>query len=228
MLGFRHIGKSAGKRAKESGKELQKLTRQDLLSLLLDQTREVDRLRDEAVLAQNEINGLNAFGERLKAKLDDKDAQLNHLKARLDDKDVALQQLFDVTREMATANNQAERLALLLKAEEILTDRYFHQSETTAEEVVSRTDSSEFEEVTVSIEENEEPVASVSVPAEAAVSVPAEASVSVPVDDVQTTRHDALAFTGSIDVISTDPAPSTAVDYLYVDPTPLAHVEEVR
>lgn len=220
MLGFRHIGKSAGKRAKESGKELQKLTRQDLLSLLLDQTREVDRLRDEAVLAQNEINGLNAFGERLKAKLDDKDAQLDHLKARLDDKDVALQQLFDVTREMATANNQAERLALLLKAEEILTDRYFHQSETTAEEVVSRTDSSEVEEVTVSIEENEEPVASVS--------VPAEASVSVPADDVQTTRRDALAFTGSIDVISADPAPSTDVDYLYVDPVPLAYVEEVR
>jgi len=210
MLGFRHIGKSAGKRAKESGKELQKLTRQDLLSLLLDQTREVDRLRDEAVLAQNEINGLNAFGERLKAKLDDKDAQLDHLKARLDDKDVALQQLFDVTREMATANNQAERLALLLKAEEILTDRYFHQSETTAEEVVSRTDSSEFEEVTVSGEENEEP------------------EVSVSSDDVHAESHDALAFTGSIDVISTDPAPSTAVDYLYVDPTPLAHVEEVR
>lgn len=220
MLGFRHIGKSAGKRAKESGKELQKLTRQDLLSLLLDQTREVDRLRDEAVLAQNEINGLKAFGERLKAKLDDKDAQLDHLKARLDDKDVALQQLFDVTRDMATANDQAERLALLLKAEEILTDRYFHQSEAAAEEAVADTDSSEGEEVTVSGEENEEP--------EASVSVPAEASVSVPADDVQTTSYDALAFTGSIDVISADPAPSTDVDYLYVDPTPLAHIEEVR
>ena len=98
MLSFRHIGKSAGKRANDSGKELQKLTRQDLLSLLLDQTREVDRLRDELVLAQNATNELNAFAERLKAKLDDKDAQISHLKARLDDKDVALQQLFELTR----------------------------------------------------------------------------------------------------------------------------------
>lgn len=210
MLTFRNKGKSAGKSAQSAGKELQKLNRQDLLELLLEQMREADRLRVELAASQAENEELEALADRLKAKLDDKDAQLDHLKSRLDDKDVALQQLFDVTRDMATANDQAERLALLLKAEEILTDRYFHQSETTAEEVVSRTDSSEFEEVTVSGEENEEP------------------EVSVSSDDVHAESHDALAFTGSIDVISTDPAPSSDVDYLYVDPTPLAHVEEVR
>ena len=113
MLSFRHIGKSAGKRANDSGKELQKLTRQDLLSLLLDQTREVDRLRDELVLAQNATNELNAFAERLKA--------------RLDDKDVALQQLFELTREMAEASGRKERLELLLEAEDVLAERYLHQ-----------------------------------------------------------------------------------------------------
>ena len=127
MLSFRHIGKSAGKRANDSGKELQKLTRQELLSLLLDQTREVDRLRDELVLAQNATNELNAFAERLKAKLDDKDAQISHLKARLDDKDVALQQLFELTREMAEASGHKERLELLLEAEDVLAERYLHQ-----------------------------------------------------------------------------------------------------
>lgn len=66
--------------------DLQKLRRVDLLELLLEQIR-----KNEIQTA--ELEEATDLGERLKAKLDDKDAQLERLKVKLDDKDAQLERL---------------------------------------------------------------------------------------------------------------------------------------
>lgn len=74
-------------------KELQKLRRQDLLELLLDQMLENDTLRDTLAERDERVEDLSAMADRLKAKLDDKDQQIEHLKSKLDDKDVQIEHL---------------------------------------------------------------------------------------------------------------------------------------
>ncbi len=76
-------------------KELHKLGRQDLLQLLLVQSREVARQKK----ATEEIRALlekeRELTDRLKEKLNAKDETIEHLKARLNDKDEALKILRD-------------------------------------------------------------------------------------------------------------------------------------
>ncbi len=71
-------------------KELRKLSREDLLRLLLAQSREVSRQKGELGTLKEDKAQLEESLERLKAKLDDKDAQIERLKTRLDDKDAKL------------------------------------------------------------------------------------------------------------------------------------------
>ncbi len=74
-------------------KELRKLRRQDLLQLLLAQSREVARLQEELEHMNIELKTRQETDERLKRRLDDKDAQLERLKRRLDDKDARLEEM---------------------------------------------------------------------------------------------------------------------------------------
>ena len=71
-------------------KELHKLSREDLLRLLLAQSKEVSRLKAELETVKTGRNEAQETLERLKAKLDEKDAQLEKLKGRLDEKDAML------------------------------------------------------------------------------------------------------------------------------------------
>ena len=118
--------------------ELQRLKRQDLLELLLEQMRDNDALR--AVIAEHEatIDELTALTDRLKGKLDDKDLSLDHLKSklddkddfiarlkgRLDDKDVVLEGIHNSVRMMAETDDMATHTSLLLKIESALANHY--------------------------------------------------------------------------------------------------------
>lgn len=71
-------------------KELHKLSRQDLLQLLLAQSREVARQKSSIEELKESLSQEKALTERLKDKLNDKDETIEHLKRRLDDKDESL------------------------------------------------------------------------------------------------------------------------------------------
>lgn len=78
--------KQSADSASASGKEFQKLRRVDLLELLVDQVRENEELTAS-------VTDLKDLSERLKAKLDQKDAQIERLKGRLDMKDAQIAEL---------------------------------------------------------------------------------------------------------------------------------------
>jgi len=68
-------------------RELRRLRRQDLLQMLLAQSRESVRLQTELDEKDKDLHLLQENYERLKKKLDEKDAQIEKLKGRLDHKD---------------------------------------------------------------------------------------------------------------------------------------------
>ena len=74
-------------------KELRRLRRQDLLQLLVEQSREAARLQSESDEKSGELKQLNESYERLKNKLDEKDIQLERLKEKLNEKDALLEKL---------------------------------------------------------------------------------------------------------------------------------------
>nr|WP_304968919.1 hypothetical protein [uncultured Acetatifactor sp.] len=85
-------------------KELRKLHRQDLLELLVEQSREASRLSAALDEKEQECREITENNERLKAKLDEKDAglaqhtaasgeQLESLKGKLDEKDAQIEKL---------------------------------------------------------------------------------------------------------------------------------------
>jgi|GEM_PF-2812496 len=71
-------------------KELRKLRRQDLLQLLLAQSREVARQQELGDELRGEYEQQQETDRRLKDKLDEKDAQLERLKKKLDQKDAEI------------------------------------------------------------------------------------------------------------------------------------------
>lgn len=71
-------------------KELHKLSRQDLLELLLSQSKEVARQQAQIAELEEADSVTQESYARLKQKLDEKDAQLEKLKSRLDEKDAAI------------------------------------------------------------------------------------------------------------------------------------------
>lgn len=116
---------------RDANKELQKLRRMDLLELLLDQTRETERL-------SSRVDELEDLTDRLKGKLDDKDAQIEHLKSRLNDKDTRIAQLEERNRALAEANGSIS-IDELRVVEERALETYLAQrrAKTTSHGVVS-------------------------------------------------------------------------------------------
>lgn len=74
-------------------KELHKLRRQDLLQLLLSQGKEALALQAKLNHASSALIQTKADCDRLKEKLNEKDALIEKLKGRLDDKDVRIGKL---------------------------------------------------------------------------------------------------------------------------------------
>ena len=74
-------------------KELRRLRRQDLLQLLVEQSREAARLQAESDGKSEELAQLDESYERLKEKLNEKDDQLERLKEKLNEKDSQLEKL---------------------------------------------------------------------------------------------------------------------------------------
>lgn len=92
MLGM-NDNRRKGSAAKGQGKDLQRLSRIDLLELLVSQMREADDLRITIEERDHTISNLTDLADRLKDKLDLKDGQIDHLKERLDDKDALIGRL---------------------------------------------------------------------------------------------------------------------------------------
>ena len=82
-------------------KELRRLGRQDLLQLLLAQSKEVSRQRALIEELKHDITEEQELTERLKAKLDEKDETIAHLKRRLDAKDESMNKMKADTAEMS-------------------------------------------------------------------------------------------------------------------------------
>ena len=74
-------------------KELHRLSRQDLLQLLLAQSKEVARQRAVIEELKNNAEKDHELIDRLKARLDEKDETIAHLKRRLDAKDETMNKL---------------------------------------------------------------------------------------------------------------------------------------
>lgn len=74
-------------------KQLHKLRRQELLQLMLEQGKEALALQTKLNDINSEYLQANAGYERLKEKLDEKDAVIERLKKRLDGKDAVIEKL---------------------------------------------------------------------------------------------------------------------------------------
>ena len=74
-------------------KEMHKLSRQDLLQMLLSQVREVSRLKESVSQLEAHAAEQEETFTRLKQKLDDKDAQLDKLMGLLAEKDESIRTL---------------------------------------------------------------------------------------------------------------------------------------
>lgn len=82
-------------------KELRKLNRHDILELLVEQSREASRLRLVLEEREERLIGATSGLERLKCKLDEKDAQIEKLKGRLDGKDLEMSKKSSEDAELA-------------------------------------------------------------------------------------------------------------------------------
>ena len=139
MLSLRSRNNSTTSR---ENKELQKLKRQDILELLIEQMQENDALRASISEAETQIRELTSLSERLKDKLNDKDAQIELLKdrlndkdaqidsfkARLDDKDALLEHLYEQARTMVGENREQLRMAAMLAVEDLMASHYMHRA----------------------------------------------------------------------------------------------------
>lgn len=74
-------------------KELGKLKRPDLLALLVAQGREAAALQNRLAETESHLTQAVQLDNRLKAKLDEKDAQIERLKERLNEKDEQIERL---------------------------------------------------------------------------------------------------------------------------------------
>lgn len=86
-------------------KELNRLRKQDLLSLLLTQGKEAAALQEQITGLSVSLTEKEHNNERLKAKLDEKDELIEKLKGRLDDKDARIKELEERLREWRESRN---------------------------------------------------------------------------------------------------------------------------
>ncbi len=100
-------------------KELHKLKRHDLLSLLVAQGQEGLALETKLAETDGQLNETTRLSERLKERLNEKDAQIERLKERLNEKDAQIERLKEKLDE------KDARIHLLEKqVEEIAAGRY--------------------------------------------------------------------------------------------------------
>ena len=88
-------------------KELQRLKRQELLQLLLTQSKEAAELQADQEEADREILAFTDSNERLYAKVHEKDLLIDKLSGRLDSKTVRIQEL-ETGIERLRVHRQAE------------------------------------------------------------------------------------------------------------------------
>lgn len=121
MLGSKRNVKADGsaKTSLGSEKELSKLRRMDLLELLIGQIRENEQQTAE-------IADLRDLSERLKAKLNDKDAQIERLKAKLDQKDAEIERLNEINSATAHAGGLLG-VREMLDIEKLAVEQYLRQ-----------------------------------------------------------------------------------------------------
>ncbi len=120
-----------------TGKELQKLRREELLQLLLEQSREIARLQTECEEKDNELHGIEQNNGRLKARLEEKEALIHKLEQRRGSKDGRIGEL-EAEMEKWRSERKAQleqagsvagaalRLNGLLKAAQQAADQYLY------------------------------------------------------------------------------------------------------
>ena len=100
-------------------KELHKLSRQDLLRLLLAQSKEVARQKNRIEELTTAYGQERELTNRLKAKLDEKDATAEHLNRRLDAIDGTMNKL---KAEMAEILQEVKHLRVRLDEKDMALD----------------------------------------------------------------------------------------------------------
>ena len=165
--GFRKHDKPEEKQMTE--KELHRLRRQDLLQLLVTQTKEGTQQQEDIEKLQSRTAELEATYERLKNRLDEKDAQIERLKEKLNDKDALIEKLkgrldkkdadirilreggmIELDEEDGTTRLVTMRIEELFNVARAAAEEYFH----------SKQDALETAEEPVKPEEPEEPAES--------------------------------------------------------------------
>lgn len=96
-------------------KELHRLRRQDLLQLLLLQSKEVTELQTKLTDQIARANALEDSNERIKARLNEKDATITHLVKRLNQKDERIAALTGELDELRRASIDEAELASVTK-----------------------------------------------------------------------------------------------------------------
>lgn len=93
-------GAKGGAGTTMTDRELQKLSRRELLQLLLDQAKETEQLRVELAAAGEHASEMEKTFQRLRERLDEKDAKIremgetyDRLRDRLNDKDATIKEL---------------------------------------------------------------------------------------------------------------------------------------
>ena len=120
-----------------TGKELQKLKREELLQLLLEQSREIARLQTECEEKDNELLCFEQNNDRLQAKLEEKEVLIHKLEKRRSHKDDHIRSLeAEMTRWRAERKAELEkagsvagaalRLNGILKAAQLAADQYLY------------------------------------------------------------------------------------------------------
>lgn len=121
MLGIRDMLASG----KGRNKELQHLSRQDLLELLVQQLHESDELRIAIEQKERDIEEQADLIARLKERLDLKDEKIDGLKDRLEGKD---DQIARLTARLDDKDGMLERLKRRLDAKDVLIARVVEAS----------------------------------------------------------------------------------------------------
>ena len=110
-------------------KELRRLHRRDLLELLVEQSREASRLDAALKEKEEELTAALESKNSLKDKLDGKDALIEKLKSRLDEKDARL------AEETAAREEQLRRLKGRLDEKDALIEKLQGQADRREEKI---------------------------------------------------------------------------------------------
>ncbi|WP_165056575.1 MULTISPECIES: hypothetical protein [unclassified Adlercreutzia] len=95
-------------------RDLSRLSREDLLQLLLTQSKDAERLQDYLRDVADEFERCTSLNARLREKLDAKDEQIERLKGRLDDKDKRIALMQARLDELEVSKEEEQRHARII------------------------------------------------------------------------------------------------------------------